>query len=261
MPGEEQSLIQRKLKISYKNLIKNDFGNTELHIAAKNGDVEKLKKLLNIYHIDCIDKVVNSHGHTPLYMAALFGQLDVCKYLLENTNSFVLKSTKAGDNPLTIAFTEKKLETFNCLADHLIKEFGPNAIEIQLINLQSFLHHAIDFGSKREEFVSSLIKRGGNVYQKRLLDGKTPLDLAEEKDFHDVIKLITIKVVDDEVQKKIANNEQKNENTESEVDLSSNNQDLFLELQEYVNLEVKKNPTPFSSGDSEGLIQSKELTK
>lgn len=55
-------------------------GEIELNDAAANGDLEKIKALLN----QPVPVPVNDHkGNTPIHYAAMFGHVDVMKYLLE----------------------------------------------------------------------------------------------------------------------------------------------------------------------------------
>lgn len=57
----------------------------ELYHAAKEGDLEKIKVILEEMEESCIDKCLNSSlstGSTPLIIAARYGKIEVVKYLV-----------------------------------------------------------------------------------------------------------------------------------------------------------------------------------
>lgn len=84
---------------------------TELHIAAMENNVEKCMELLDRTGID-VDVLdhAESNGiepayslyHTPLYVAARHGNIDVCEFLLEK-GARVDKRTFSGETPLHAA--------------------------------------------------------------------------------------------------------------------------------------------------------------
>ena len=58
---------------SYINVnIKDNLGNTAIHYAVINNKLGYLKTLLQIPNVD--PKVVNNTGHSPLYLACLYGR-------------------------------------------------------------------------------------------------------------------------------------------------------------------------------------------
>ena len=65
-------------EINDKNPI-NRYGDTPLHLAAKNGYLEIVKCIMD--NID--DKSPkDNQGRTPLHLAAKYNQIDVCKYIV-----------------------------------------------------------------------------------------------------------------------------------------------------------------------------------
>lgn len=66
---------------------KDEYGNTVLHIAAQDGDVEKLSELLapNFNDINPVDKFIvkNQKGQTPLHLAVLNNRVQSVKKILE----------------------------------------------------------------------------------------------------------------------------------------------------------------------------------
>ncbi|TLY47981.1 MAG: ankyrin repeat domain-containing protein [Gammaproteobacteria bacterium] len=68
-------------------------GNTPLHIAASNGNLEKVKKLIRyIINIDpSLIEAKNNFGSTPLHYATWFGQLGTVDYLVQQGADLKIK--------------------------------------------------------------------------------------------------------------------------------------------------------------------------
>ena len=76
-------------------IIKNTKGNTPLHVAAENGDLEAVQALVATERID--SNAENEEGHTPLDLAASKGCLDVVRFLsLRKNPSSVGQGKKTG---------------------------------------------------------------------------------------------------------------------------------------------------------------------
>ena len=80
------------------------------HCAAKNGDLNMFKTLFDHF----TDKTQQSNGVTPLYYAAQYGRLDICKFIVSNSSQLSSKY-KSGDTPLHIAAKEGHLEVCKLL--------------------------------------------------------------------------------------------------------------------------------------------------
>ena len=90
-------------------IIKNKFGNTQLHYVCYNRHLEIVKELLpRLNYEDLI--IQNTFGNTPLHHACIEGHLEIVKELLRQLNHEELnKKNKNGCRPLMYA----------CLHDHL----------------------------------------------------------------------------------------------------------------------------------------------
>ena len=83
---------------------------TPHHHAALNGDLNLFKALFEHF----TDKSQQSNGVTPLYFAAEYGRLDICKFIVTNSSQLSCKY-KSGDTPLHIAAKEGHLEVCKLL--------------------------------------------------------------------------------------------------------------------------------------------------
>ena len=86
------------------------FGKTLHHYAAQNGDLNMFKTLFDHF----TDKTQQSNGVTPLYHAAKYGRVDICKFIVTNSSQLSSKY-KSGDTPLHIAAKEGHLEVCKLL--------------------------------------------------------------------------------------------------------------------------------------------------
>ena len=92
----------------------------QLSRALVDGDLNKMKYLMEVGHVDprsCRDK---KYHKTPLHYAAKHGHLDIVKYLVEEKNCDVDCRDKNGDIPLHSAATGGSVNT----VQYLISERG-----------------------------------------------------------------------------------------------------------------------------------------
>ena len=82
-----------------------------LHEAAKNGDIEDVRELLEA---GADVNGLNSEGATPLHWAAFKGHVDVAKLLIKR-GAKVNAVTKKGSTPLRLATTHKREEMIKLL--------------------------------------------------------------------------------------------------------------------------------------------------
>ena len=62
--------------------------------------------------------VLKSQWRTPLHSAALHGQLEVCKYILDNVKN-INPRCQNGQTPLDIAHNRKHFQIFELISQHI----------------------------------------------------------------------------------------------------------------------------------------------
>ncbi|WP_265036680.1 ankyrin repeat domain-containing protein [Wolbachia endosymbiont (group A) of Anomoia purmunda] len=173
-----------------KKDVKNDEGNTPLHLAVEEGNLETVKHLVEK---GAGINAVNRYGYTPLYIAAYKGSTDIAVYLVEKganasdnilheasnldiVRHFIAKganinATKEnGETFLHIAAIDGKLEIVQYLVEE--KNFNINAANIKG---NTVLHHAAHGGC--EKTARYLVEKGANVKATNR-HGITPLHIA-----------------------------------------------------------------------------------
>lgn len=186
-----------------------------LHVAAKQGHLEVLKELLNVFpnlamtadltnstalhtaatqgHIDIVNllletdsnlvKIAKSNGKTVLHSAARMGHLEVVKSLLKKDPSTVFRTDKKGQAALHMAVKGHNEE----ILQELIKP------DLSVLSLEdnkgnTALHVATKKG--RIENVRCLLSVEGihiNVMNKA---GETPLDIAERYGTPELVSIL-----------------------------------------------------------------------
>ena len=75
---------------------------TPLHIAARNGQLNKVKVILQLDDIN-VNNAENAHGMTPLHLAAENGHLNIVKALLKQPGIDMTKKEKYGRTAIDLA--------------------------------------------------------------------------------------------------------------------------------------------------------------
>jgi ankyrin repeat protein len=94
------------------------FGNTPLHSAAKSGNLDLVKYLIEEKGADF--NAPDNDGETPLHSAASWGTLDVLKYLIEEKGADFNTPDNDGETPLHSAASWGTLD----VVKYLIEEKG-----------------------------------------------------------------------------------------------------------------------------------------
>lgn len=178
--------------------IKNQEGETLLHIATIQGNFDRVKFLIN----EGADvKAVTNSWQTPLHYAVNFGWFEITKLLLEN-GAKVNALTNFDYSPLHYAANQGRIN----ITKLLIEKGAP--LNIQNIFGQAPLHLAVnheksefdckDCGSRyqycaashgRIEVVKLLIEKKVKLYLEDE-DGFTALDLAKKFHFSEIVSLL-----------------------------------------------------------------------
>lgn len=150
---------------------------TQVLEAAKNGELETLKRLCTPHNVNCID--INGRLSTPLHFACGYNKLGVVEYLLKN-GADVHAKDKGGLVPLHNACSYGHLE----VAELLIKR-GAN---VNAVDVWKFtpLHEAAAKG--KYEICKLLLKNGADPNRKNK-DNLTPLEVVKDQD-SDLVDLL-----------------------------------------------------------------------
>ena len=76
------------------------WGDTVLHCASGNGDLDMCQLFVNTYKIDC--NVENKDKYTPLHFASMYGRINIVRFLLYN-GAAINAVNKKSQTPLLFA--------------------------------------------------------------------------------------------------------------------------------------------------------------
>ncbi|CAJ0941647.1 unnamed protein product, partial [Mesorhabditis belari] len=124
--------------------------------------------------------VFDENGRTALHLAAANGHLPLCHLLLQH-KAFVNSKSKTGEAPLHLAAMNGHVKVVNVL----VQDHGA-ALEAITLDNQTALHFAARHGQLA--VAQTLLALGANP-NARDDKGQTPLHLAAENDYPDVVKL------------------------------------------------------------------------
>lgn len=178
-------------------------GNTPLHTAARNGDLDITQLIIETIE----DKnLTNNHGETPLHKASYDGNIKIVELILKNISD-KNPADKFRQTPLHNAALTGRLDIFKLIFNTVEKKNPKDFIG------NTPLHKAADGGIGNPTCIRchpeySIIKEDynhpeicrlilGNVEEKSTENilGKTPLLLAIESNHNSVIDILTPKYV------------------------------------------------------------------
>ncbi|KAJ7972496.1 Ankyrin repeat family protein [Quillaja saponaria] len=176
---------------------------TELHLAAKRGDLVAVKQIIGEIDAQMVGTLtgadfdsevadiksaivneVNELGETVLFTAAEKGHLDVVKELLPYTsNESISLKNRSGFDPLHIACSQGHLAIVQLLLDHdpgLCKTFG-----------QSNATPLISAATKgHADVVNELLLRDSSLLEISRSNGKNALHLAARQGHVDIVQIL-----------------------------------------------------------------------
>ena len=187
---------------------------SQLWIAAKSGDVNRLRQLLasdsdtNVHeaeqgytpmHLTCAEghtsaarflfqagarlDLTDWEGHTPLHLAAAQGQDAIIDFLVE-AGANVNTQSQDGSTPLHLAAGERHENAVNRLLE------AGATVDVGDVESRTALHMAVFWTSdENPDIVKALLAHGANpVWKDR--HGKTPVSRAEENGFEESSRLL-----------------------------------------------------------------------
>lgn len=91
-------------------------GDTALHIAILDGKDAEVEKLVDHIGEDLDARMIkNNMGNTPLHLAASIGKVRMCKCIANGNEKLVGARNKKNETPLFLAAHQGKKEAFLCL--------------------------------------------------------------------------------------------------------------------------------------------------
>jgi ankyrin repeat protein len=145
-----------------------------LHVAALQGDINTARKLLERQNFQINSK--RNGGMTPLHLATIGGHRDIVELLLNN-NANIEFSTPASQTPLHQAVKFNRIKVVDLLID---RGADPNrALALHVATKQNYL-----------DIVRLLISKGVDInYQNDGID-KAPLHEAAERGFLEIAEIL-----------------------------------------------------------------------
>ena len=114
--------------------LKNEFGDTVLHIAAKRDSIESCQKIID-KGID--QNIQNGDGKTPLHIAASYGSGSVAEVLLNSGQCNVNLQDKSRETPVHIAAKHQNPVLHLLLKDNFCNPYLQNADGMNVLQIAS----------------------------------------------------------------------------------------------------------------------------
>lgn len=151
---------------------------SSIHDAAKNGDIDRIKELINV--VPEMKNKMNERGMNPLHIAAANGRLDCVKWLAVSGVDLA-EETPTGYTAMHLAAMNGHV---NCMM--ILSAMG-STLSCRTVDELTPLHLACMSGYV--ECVKWLVANRAKV---DVVDsnGRTPLDIAEEYEHEDLVKLL-----------------------------------------------------------------------
>ena len=93
-------------------------GDTALHIAILDGKETEVVKLVDQIGEDLNSRMIkNNMGNTPLHLAASIGNVGMCKCIVDGNERLVGARNRKNETPLFLAAQQGKKEAFLCLLE------------------------------------------------------------------------------------------------------------------------------------------------
>ena len=144
--GDDDALREFHIDIDYLKVSSDELtplkkiASSELHSAVFNGEVTKVRLLVEVFH--CSPLAVDKEGHTSLHTAATCGDLNILKYFIEERLVNAASESVSQKTPLHCAAENGQLSVVEYLVG--AQQVDPLVLDK---NLVSTLHMACLSGS------------------------------------------------------------------------------------------------------------------
>ncbi|KAL3278401.1 hypothetical protein HHI36_013728 [Cryptolaemus montrouzieri] len=183
-----QEMVEINIDIPAKKILKS----TKQRLKSAEMLVEAIKRNSLLEVDNCIkDGVIvnfkDTHGRTPLHHAVDSGDIDIVRTLLKN-GAKVTQITNKGNTPLHLASSKGYCDIIDALLQYVSADELKDFINAKTTpGGTTSLHIAAQIGFF--EVVKSLLKYGG-TYNIKNNEGKLPIELCEEQNITQLLKLI-----------------------------------------------------------------------
>jgi len=162
---------------------------TELHVAARDGDIEKLKALLEAAEDEKAVNATDQHRRTPLHLAAFFGHALAVQLLLEK-GADAQREAMDGFLALHFAAQQGRLDVVQAITRHLSggKEHGVVKKHVNRVvhkGKKSALHLALQ--KNHVECAKFLVMKGAST-EAKTAGGQSAIDLCQSDELRAALK-------------------------------------------------------------------------
>ncbi|XP_012717046.2 nuclear factor of kappa light polypeptide gene enhancer in B-cells inhibitor, alpha b [Fundulus heteroclitus] len=170
-----------------------DEGDTLLHLAIIHEAKDHIKRMIDLSRNTCFLNAQNDLRQTPLHLAVITNQPDVCCSLLASGCDPTLVDNN-GDTPLHIACRHGNLPGFSVITQNCRLEHLNTAMAACNYNGQNCLHLASVHGFL--SLVEKMVDLGADVNAKEQHNGRSSLHLAVDQQNLALVKLLLRKGAD-----------------------------------------------------------------
>jgi len=140
---------------------------TPLHIAARDGDLDKVNELLLYSNIDEVNNTENAYGMTPLHSAAQKGRRNVVKALLRHPDIDTKKKDKHGKTALELAEDYRHIGVVNAFNEDLADRKYKNKKKFKSLLASAKTHRDTKVGGRRKSRRATKSKRKRQTKRRR----------------------------------------------------------------------------------------------
>ena len=112
---EDLEVVKLFIQLGANVNAKNRYDSTPLQLAAKNGNIDVAKCLIE--HGAKLDMKNKIYGRAPIHYAVIYGKIEVAKCLIEHGAKVDMKN-EDGEAPLHLAIENGDIEVVKCLIEH-----------------------------------------------------------------------------------------------------------------------------------------------